>query len=417
MAKCETLEAPHPGKMTGRVTILTSGPLCRNPRVLKEAGTLGSAGLDVTVVTIARSERFEQVDEQILRGAPFRKFAVDRLGRTGISRLKSFLERGLTAAARRARWQHPTALGPHLALRNAALERPFDLLIAHTELPLCIAADFMTHGMSVAADLEDWHSRDLLPAMQAARPLPLLRRTEAMILRGARHVTTTSGPLADALADTYQARRPAVVPNAFPLSASPSFTPPPGQPSFVWISQTVGPGRGLEQFIAAWSRMKTEANCFLRGEVDPHYRKALVTSVPERVRANLHFQPIVPPDEIPVVLRQHDIGLALEPREPANKDLTISNKVFHYLDAGLALVATPTRGQRAVFNADPAIGLIDDLSSPESLAGRLDLLAGRQDTLNAARAAARRLAEREFSWEKTAPLLLEIVQRSLARKK
>ena len=61
------------------ILILAAGPLCRNPRVLKEATTLSKAGFEVTVTSIANNERFEEYDREILRGAAFHRIALDRL--------------------------------------------------------------------------------------------------------------------------------------------------------------------------------------------------------------------------------------------------------------------------------------------------------------------------------------------------
>lgn len=36
-----------------KILILTSAHLCRNPRVVKEATTLGAAGYDVTVMSVS----------------------------------------------------------------------------------------------------------------------------------------------------------------------------------------------------------------------------------------------------------------------------------------------------------------------------------------------------------------------------
>lgn len=404
---------------SARITLLSSGPLCRNPRVLKEATTLGGAGHDVTVATIAWHPRFEATDAALLRDAPFRKAALDRTGRTAGSRTTSFLERGLTFALRRARAAHPASLGSYHALRRLALARPFDLLIAHTELPLCIARELLAAGLPVAADIEDWHSRDLLPDARRARPLALLETAERHLLRGARHVTTTSRAMADALAQAYDAPAPVVVPNTFPLTphGQLSIPAPPTEPvRFVWLSQTIGPGRGLEEFLAGWSLTRRDSRVVLLGDPRAGYIETLRARLPDSHRARVETAPRVPPNEIASFLSRHDVGLALEPREPDNKNLTISNKIFHYLDAGLAVLATPTRGQSEVFARDPAIGLLDDLASSSALAARLDDWLANREHLRAAGRAARRLAENEFCWEKTAPVLLATVERSLAYK-
>lgn len=142
-----------------RITIATGGPLCRNPRVHREAEALALAGHDVTVVTLAYHARFEAFDDAMLALAHYNKDAIDRTPANRTGRTVSFFERGLTFLARHQHWQSPLALGPWHALRRRVLARPFDLLIAHTELPFSVAVDLQRRGYPVAADFEDWHSQ------------------------------------------------------------------------------------------------------------------------------------------------------------------------------------------------------------------------------------------------------------------
>ena len=87
-----------------RITIATSGPLCRNPRVHREADALAQDGHDVTVVTVAYHDRFERLDADLMREARYRKVRIDR--RPSQLLLPSALAGGLlvleTATARRA---------------------------------------------------------------------------------------------------------------------------------------------------------------------------------------------------------------------------------------------------------------------------------------------------------------------------
>ena len=113
-----------------RILIISSGPLCRNPRVLKEATTLGRAGHDVTVATIANIERFEAYDRELLLGKPFRKVALERAPTRPLPRFVAFYERLLSWSARRAlRFgiESPISLGPYSALLALAARLPADL--------------------------------------------------------------------------------------------------------------------------------------------------------------------------------------------------------------------------------------------------------------------------------------------------
>jgi glycosyltransferase involved in cell wall biosynthesis len=114
------------------------------------------------------------------------------------------------------------------------------------------------------------------------------------------------------------------------------------------------------------------------------------------------------------MIARHDIGLALEPTDPPSRNLTITNKFFQYLNAGLAIIASDTAGQREAFAAAPHIGEIVSLANPALLATRLDALLGDPHRLTGMKAAARRAAETHFGWDKTAPWLLRFVEEACA---
>lgn len=396
-----------------RILILTSGPLSRNPRPLKEALTLARHGYAVTVVTGFESAQLVVEDEALVANSGVvLQPLVPPPGLSGFGR------RLRTALARRAvyrfGWQLPSALGPAPALLRVARSIPSDLVIAHNETALWAATRLQRSGRRVAADLEDWYSEDLLPSARRARPLRLLRSLEHTALNTFAFAFTTSRALAAALQKTHGGRLATVVPNTFPLQplAPPALN---STPSLVWFSQTVGTGRGLESFVRAWARTSAPSRLTLVGRCDAAYRDSLSALVRPEQQDRLAFVDFVAAPDLPALLARHDIGLALEPHEPLNKEFTTSNKIYQYLNAGLAVIATPTAGQREVFAQTPAIGLVRDLDDPAATAAALDAFVGDPAHLLAARHAARTAAETRFSWEQTAPTLLAAVASALAR--
>ncbi len=404
---------------TGRIAILSASHLCRNPRVLKEATTLGAAGHDVTVLTVSSHERFERMDQELMRGRPFRRKVVDHTADTAAARMRGFMQRGSTWSARllcrTVGLETAAALGPASALLQLARAEPADLCIAHTEIPIWATQYLIQDGRRVAVDVEDWYSQDLLFADRASRPLRLLERAERFALRHAAYVSTTSESMAQALAEAFGGPRPITLRNTFPLQPRHRLdrAPAVGPPSFIWFSQTVGPGRGLELFLAAWSRMRQPSRVCLLGDERPGYRDQLLARVPAERRGDVRFLPLVTPDELPDRLAEHDIGLALEPHWPRNRDLTISNKIFQYLNAGLAVVATDTLGQAEVMRAAPNVGLLIAGHETTQVTAQLDELVGDPARLRSTQAHARGAAQTAFAWEHDAPRLLAAVERAL----
>lgn len=402
------------------ILILTSAHLCRNPRVVKEATTLGTAGYDVTVLSVSVQPRFERLDRELMRGLPFKRVTIDYTAGTPAARLADFSQRGATWAARqllaRIGWETAQALGPAGVLLRRARRFPSDLLIAHTEIPLWAAQRLIADGRRVAVDLEDWYSQDLLPGDRRSRPLRLLREAEAFALRHAAYVSTTSVSLAQAMTEAYGGKAPIVLRNTFPLQPRPSVQrgTPGNPPRFIWFSQTIGPGRGLEQFLAAWAVTARPSEVFLLGEARPGYRASLLDSLPAARRGGLHFIPPVTPAELPGKLAEFDLGLALENCVPPSRDVTITNKILQYLNAGLAVIATNTAGQREVMQAAPGCGVVADSTEAVSWARQLDAVLGDSAQLRRMQQAARTAAEREFCWEHDAPRLLAAVARALS---
>jgi glycosyltransferase involved in cell wall biosynthesis len=234
------------------------------------------------------------------------------------------------------------------------------------------------------------------------------------LLHRAAYVSTTSQAMADALHRTYGGKRPIVVSNSFPLQPLPAPRANAPLPAFFWFSQTIGPGRGLEPFLTAWAATHASSRVVLLGNVDAAYRESLIGALPPPRRSQLEFRDPVAPLDLPALIAEHDIGLALEPSEPANKNFTISNKILQYLNAGLAVVASDTAGQGEVFARAPGIGELVALQDTAALASRLDALLADPARLAASRQAARRAAEATYCWEKEAPVLIRAVEAALA---
>ncbi|MCU0792642.1 MAG: glycosyltransferase [Opitutaceae bacterium] len=396
-----------------RILILTNGPLARNPRVVKEACALGAAGHAVTVLGVRNHRASVPLDAGIVsQAACFHHEQIELLDGP-----RAWLRRAWSRLAREAakRGARPTihGLGPAICLLRAARKHSWDLIIAHNEISHWAGLRLLHQGRRVAADLEDWHSEDLLAEARRHRPIALLRLQERDLLHRAAHCTTTSHALANALQLRYGGQTPFVITNSFPLGSVRQEPDTDAIPSLLWFSQTIGPGRGLESFCAAWAATRVPSRLTLVGEDSAGYVASLRASLPPSHRGRLETLPPVAPSVLPDLIARHDVGLALENLVPPNKDLTISNKILQYLNAGLAVVATPTAGQREVLACAPDAGVLETFADPAVAASVLDDLLSTPSALRRRGQAARRLAEDVYCWEKEGPRLVEIAERSL----
>ena len=396
-----------------RVLIVTSGAACRNPRSLKEALTLGGAGFKVTYITVFQTEAYAKEDQRLLLGTPVRLLSIG--ARTGAMRFRQRLATWISRRmVERTPWSPSASLGPTRVMLAAARQNTADLTIVHTEAAFWVGCQLLKDGRLVAADFEDWHSEDLLPQARRSRPLKLIRGLEDTILHGACFATTTSHSLSQALASSYNATPPLVLTNSFPLQPAPP-TRPVRDPEMVWFSQTIGPGRGLEQFIGAWKQLTPPlGRLTLIGALLTGYERALLEGLPATVRSRISFRDPVPPDSLPGVLAEFDIGLALEQSTPPSRNLTITNKILQYLNAGLAIIATPTAGQEEVLAAASGAGVTIEPNAPNAV-NNLAFCLSSPDWIRRAQGDSRRAAETKYNWEKEAHLLIELVDAAIAR--
>ena len=378
--------------------------------MVKEAGTLANAGYAVTVLTVRNHPAAEQLDLELMKSASFSRVTVDALPQPGVRsfflRLETWIARKL---AERFDLESFLALGPARALLRMARSIPSDLTIVHNEIPHWIGTKLLETGRKVAADIEDWHSEDLLPQARRGRPTRALRQVERTLLHKAVYCSTTSEALADGLNRRYGGMRAVVITNSFPLQTNPRQARAGEIPSFFWFSQTIGPGRGLEQFFLAWATSSRPSRVVLLGEAQGNYASKLLGSLPALKRELVSFIPLVPPNELPAIISRHDIGLALEQASIVNRDLTITNKIIQYLNAGLAIVASDTQGQREVIARSPNVGIVVDTADPVSFSAALDRLLADPAALVGRQKAARSLAAAHYCWEIESERLLMLV--------
>ena len=227
-----------------------------------------------------------------------------------------------------------------------------DLLIAHSEQALWALSHLPPLTSRLAVDMEDWFSEDLPPETRRHRPVKLLRDLEREVLRSASHAACTSLAMSEAMAAEYGCRAPAVVYNAFPwadrvaIDGKIEDRRDRSVPSVHWYSQTLGTDRGLQDLFNALPLVKHEAEIHLRGKLTTGFKEWMAEQVPEHWCARLFVHEVVSNEELLSRIAEHDIGFAGEMRYCKSKELTVSNKILHYLLGGLAVIASDTAGQR-----------------------------------------------------------------------
>lgn len=179
---------------------------------------------------------------------------------------------------------------------------------------------------------------------------PWLLACEAVFVRAADEVLTSSPGYADALAARYRIPRPTVVRN---IPERPPRTPDgptaprtptaprsrPTSPLVVYIGGLM-PGRGLEQMIDALSLIP-RARLRAVGPGAPRYRATLLTRAQSAgVADRLELCAPVAPAEVGEALAGAAAGLCLIQPICRSYELCLPNKLFEYAAAGVPVLAS-----------------------------------------------------------------------------
>jgi glycosyltransferase involved in cell wall biosynthesis len=160
--------------------------------------------------------------------------------------------------------------------------------------------------------------------------------------------------------------------------------------------------------------LRGEFELHIRGSIEADVRDALVALAgASGVAGRTHFHPQVHPGDLLSRCAEHDIGLALEQPVRRNKLETVSNKIFFYLLAGLAVAASDTPGQRRIMSAVPDAGFSYAPGDHAALARGLQRWLDDPAELQRAKTAALEAARTRWSWEVEREILVAKVRQIL----
>jgi hypothetical protein len=407
---------------TTRVCLVTTGQPACNPRLVKEADTLVDAGFDVHVVAAFSADWATDADRELASSRRWSQTFIDwRLTSMPWTFWKSRLRH--TAARLTAPWLGASSAAEFAVsriapeLRRAASKVEADLYIAHNlgALPAAWRAS-RRHGAKLGFDAEDFHSGQL---PRDDRMRPVIEKVEREYLPACDYVTASAPGIAEAYARLTGGPAPGVVLNVFPKSQRPGTAKmrvPSAPLTLYWFSQTIGPGRGLEDIVCAMARTPAEATVLhLRGDWCAGYESSLRRLAAEQGVApgRIIAHSLAVPDEMIRRSATYDIGLALEPGGTENNDLSISNKLFTYLLAGQAILATRTRGQGWLLDQIAGAALSYDPGDVETLAGHLRRWITQPAALVDARQTSWDYGDRRFNWDVEQARFLNLIRRTL----
>jgi glycosyltransferase involved in cell wall biosynthesis len=369
---------------------------------VREADTLAGRGHEVRVIGVRHVPELVADDERLLSTRKWRLQMASILRsnrlRAGRSRLRRAMAAEFFRRSKSLRSAEYAVCEAAPELLRLASAQPADWFIAHTQTVLGVAA----------AAARKWNARlgfdceDLL-ALTGHTDSAIIHTIEAAYLPACDYVSATSPAMAARLQAQYRIAAPVVLYNVFPLEMVKHMEPPGERPRAAslrlhWSGQTIGPGKGLEEAVEAAGQAGGRVELFVRGAPVSGFGETLSRMARER-NLPLTFLPHLHHDDLLGAMDQFDVGLALERAAHPNYSITVTNKFFSYMLAGLALAATDTPGQREVFDQAPAAGFMYVSGRPDLLVAQLRRWRDDRDSLRAAQTAAWRAARERFCWD------------------
>jgi glycosyltransferase involved in cell wall biosynthesis len=419
------VKGPEKTAPSKKVLIITSGQPAVNPRLVKEADMLSENGWEVIVLYQYWNAWGSSMDAALL---PKKKWKAIRVGGNPVSeKLKYNLSRlqhkffkilfhrlYLKFASRYA-----IARSSRYLIREAKKIKA-DLYIGHNmgALPAVVHAA-INNGGCCGFDAEDFHRFE--NSNNPSSPDVRIKKTLEEKYFPRLDYLTTASPL---ITDQYKALFPQLkintVLNVFPkFQGRPDFKKGSRSLRLFWFSQTIGTGRGLEEVLEAIQMNNSiEIELHLLGQVDAETRTRFssVIETSATKRSKVFFYDPLPSEKIIEFAARFDVGLATETGVPINRDICLTNKIFSYIQSGLAVVASDTLAQKQLFMNHDGFGCLYKKGNANQLNSIFESYYNDPSLLDMHRRKAWELGQRDFNWENESVHLLSIISETIAEK-
>ncbi len=329
---------------TGHVAVLSFSRLALDRRVLRQCELVSE--LDGPPLVIA----YGQSDDDIM--FPFVRLPVPRP--TTVHRLKTLARQFPShlgeAAAKAGFWVEPAHRSALAALKAAQPK----LVIANDWPALVVAAAYkaasgaLVHYDSHEFAIQEFEERTYWRLVYK----PMVKYLERMAVASADSVSTVGPTLAELLKHQYNlATLPAVVRNMPHRVIMPTASETPW-PLRILFHGHVLPGRGLEALIGSMPQWRERHQLTIRGDGDAGYLAGLAAQAAGfGCSGQITFERAVAPDDvIPAAARTADVGIVCIPLETGQQRVSMPNKLFEYIGAGLAVVTTPADDLQQIVN-------------------------------------------------------------------
>lgn len=394
-----------------KACLITPGHIAADPRLVKEAQALSRAGMQVHLIFTQYVDYLIAHDKMILDANP--GWTAQYLNWSGgsffskvvrvVGGLMRFTQNNNTKINRNYLWQ-----------LNKAIAYPADIYIAHNPGAVSIAVTAAKKNKAKCGfDAEDFH-RNERSDDENDEDVKLKTAIENATIHQFDYMVAASPQIAAKYEELFN-RIVTPVLNVFPKTHINTIINNTDKPlQLFWFSQTIGRNRGLEMVIDAINLSGIVMELHLLGKVDISYKDKLLAlnDKHQHPYAVIHFHSPVPGDELFNITAKYDIGIASEPGFSTNNKIALSNKLFTYIQCGLAVVASNTTAQAWFMEQYPETGKL--YGDEDELAAILTAYHSNRDLLYETKKSSYAIGQTKLNWEIESDKLITVVQQTLA---
>ncbi|MDB4902160.1 MAG: hypothetical protein JWQ63_1441 [Mucilaginibacter sp.] len=388
-----------------------------NPRLVKEADALTDDGYKVTVLYAYWNDWGTQLDKQLLSG---KKWKATRLGGDPQQKpVTYFLSRlihkiSYIVLQKTGNYKYfadlAIARSSYFLMRGARKYKA-DLYIAHNlgALPAAFKTS-LKYKKPCGFDAEDFHRQESTDDVNSFN-FKIAKYIEDKCLPSIQYLTASSPFISERYASLYNKKVTTIL-NVFPKTdlsvlGNKNINKPL---KLFWFSQTIGPNRGLEMVIEAMGLAKKDIELHLLGQPVNGFKQHLLQMANDEGLNNSDFffyEPIKA-DEIFHLAAQFDIGLASDVNFCLNRNIALTNKIFTYIQSGLAVVANNTPAQSSLMHQYSKTGKV--YNNAIELSAILNEYTENRELLYQTQKESFEIGQNQLNWENESKKFLMVIK-------
>lgn len=395
-----------------KVLIICNNEICYNPRLLKAADYLSAKGVEVHIFNPVTGAASQKIYNDVKQNSPWKIIENDISKRTKLSYYKwayvSILHKLYTQLWDKYGYRPAFAkyMNKGLILNNINLNGKYDFIMVNLVDNLPYAAKVKQRsGGKIIYDSQEYFVGQY--QKYEKEKLNWVTKAERDFIPDVDILITTTNVMKDRLFNDYKLSIPAFRVRNTPSAKMLASAKKKGQSSnealkLVWHGMGIylNNTRGVHILVQAIGKCKQNVLLTLQGLL-PDSQKEILDGYIRTLGIENKIVVVPPADPYDIVgsITKYDVGLIGELPEEDNQRLTSSNKLFDYLNAGLAVITSDLPGLNETVK-DMSLGLSYQAGNINELAAAIDKLAEDRHLLNELKERSLKASQQELFWEK-----------------